>query len=110
MAVNLIVDDDNNQASALYIKLPYALIVCEILNFKHNEWKGLELNFRENFNCPNSKVPKFVNNYLKYNCEDCYKMGSEIPEKQVQKIMALASKNGSIEDGTNQAILKNQKR
>lgn len=110
VAVNLIVDDDNNQASALYIKLPYALIVCEILNFKHSEWKGLVLNFRENFNCPNSKVPKFVNNYLKYNCEECYKMGNEIPEKQVQKIMALASKNGSIEDGTNQAILKNQKR
>ncbi|WP_462153137.1 hypothetical protein [Pseudoalteromonas xiamenensis] len=110
VAVNLIVDDNNNQASALYIKLPYILIVCEVLNFKHSEWKGLELSARENFNCSNSKVPEYVNNYMKYNCKTCYEMASEIPETQVEKILELASKKGSIDDGTNQAIIKNQNR
>ncbi len=110
IAINLLVDDKNNQASTLYIKLPYILIVCELLNFKRNNWQGLELNKEENFNSPDSKVPNHVESYLKYNCTSCYEMASEIPDSQVDKIMKMASKKTSLENGTATAILKNRNR
>lgn len=110
VSVNLIIDDDNNQASTLYIKLPYAMIVCEVRNCINHPWKGLCINNRDVFSAISASIPKHVHNYIARDRERCYEMANDIPQHQVEKLKKILATKGNPSDGTVQAIIKNRNR
>jgi hypothetical protein len=107
VSVNLIVDDDNNQATTLYIKIPYAMIVCEVINCENHAWIGLKLNDREQFALSKAKIPNHVQNYINYDCNRCYDMAKDIPSHQVDKLQKIMTEKGSPDQGTVKAMMKN---
>lgn len=110
IGLNLIVDDHDNQATTLYIKIPYAMIVCEINNCEHHKWDGLKLNDKEKYSCLAQKTPKHINDYIKWDCERCYSLAKEIPPHQVEKLKEIMTIKGSPEQGTIKSIIKNNLR
>ncbi len=107
VSVNLIVDDNNNQAATLYIKIPYAMIICEVANCKDHAWKGLKLNDQDKYTLSEATIPSHVQNYINFDCKRCYDMAKDIPSQQVDKLQKIMAEKGSLDQGTVKAMMKN---
>lgn len=104
----VIFDNFDGQASII-IKLPFILIVCEFISSKKDNWKGFKINnkifeFSDLYN-----IPKYIHEYMKYQCKQGYDMINNLPEHQLEKLIKMAQTKIQENDDTFKAIKKNIK-
>ena len=98
----------DGQAS-IRIKLPFILIVCEFISSKKDNWKGFKINnkifeFSDLYN-----IPKYIHEYMKYQCKQGYDMINNLPEHQLERLIKMAQTKIQENDDTFKAIKKNIK-
>lgn len=107
ISVDLVIFDNFDGQASILVKLPFMLIICEFISSKKDNWRGFKINNKEFEFSDSYNIPKYIHEYMKYQCQQGYDIINNLPEHQLKKLIEMANTKMQESDDTVKAIKKN---
>lgn len=104
----MIFDHHGGQASII-VKLPFILLVCELMSSDTDNWQGFKINNQCIELFEPYHIPQYIQDYMQYNYKQTCDIMNNLSKEKIEKIVNQAKQKAKVTDGTLKTILKNQK-
>ncbi|WP_066161425.1 hypothetical protein [Aliarcobacter skirrowii] len=104
----MIFDNHDGQASII-VKLPFILLVCELMSSDTDNWQGFKINNHCIELFEPYHIPQYIQDYMQYNYKQTCNIINSLPNNQMEKLIKQVKVKVKSTDGTIKTILKNKR-
>lgn len=109
IGIDFMIFDHHGGQASIIAKLPFMLIVCELISSDTDKWQGFKINNQSIELFEPYRIPKYIQDYIQYNYKQTCDIMNNLSKEKIEKIVNQAKHKAKVTDGTLKTILKNQK-